>query len=311
MEHNIKAKAIISSLLVLFATLTACTDLEPLTTKVDSMESRLASLENTCKTLNSNISSLQEIAKAVQGCDYVTDVTPIVKNGQTVGYTVKFAKGQPISVYHGTDGKNGKDGISPIISVNKDNNGLLCWTVNGEWMLDGSGHKVAAVGKDGATPKFRIDNGYWEISYDNGSSWAQCGKSTFTDDSFFKDIIVDKENVKFILTDGTDFIIPRNNPLDITFQAADLAVMQNNSTRDIHYSIKTASDEPTIEIISSGDIKAKLTKTDAKTGLITVKTGSLVDKFCKVMILVTDGNTLIMRTLMFQDKGIIVADGSN
>lgn len=36
-------------------------------------------------------------------------------------------------------------------------------------------------GKDGITPKFKIENDYWYISYDNESTWTQLGKATGED----------------------------------------------------------------------------------------------------------------------------------
>ena len=190
--------------------------------KLDNHESRIAKLEELCKQMNTNISSLQTIVNALQNKDYVTGVTPITKNGETVGYTITFSKSQPITIYHGKDGKDGqngtdckdgadgKDGTTPIIGVKQDTDGIYYWTLNGEWMLDANGNKIKAQGtdgkdgangedgedgadgvngdngadgKDGITPQLKIENDYWYISYDNGASWTQLGKATGEDGS--------------------------------------------------------------------------------------------------------------------------------
>ena len=78
--------------------------------KLNDHESRIAKLEELCKQMNTNISSLQTIVKALQNNDYVTGVTPITKDGETVGYTITFTKSQPITIYHGKDGKDGQNG---------------------------------------------------------------------------------------------------------------------------------------------------------------------------------------------------------
>ena len=47
--------------------------------RVDNLESRVVRLEELCKQMNTNISSLQPRVEAVQGYDYVTDITRMVK----------------------------------------------------------------------------------------------------------------------------------------------------------------------------------------------------------------------------------------
>lgn len=129
--------------------------------KLNDHESRIAKLEELCKQMNTNISSLQTIVKALQNNDYVTGVTPITKDGETIGYTITFTKSQPITIYHGKDGKDGqngtdgkdgvdgKDGSIPIIGVKQDTDGIYYWTLNGEWLLDANGNKIKAQGTDG------------------------------------------------------------------------------------------------------------------------------------------------------------------
>lgn len=78
--------------------------------RVDNLENRVTQLEEICKQINTNISSLQNIVAALENNDYVTSVTPITKDGKEVGYTITFTKSQPITIYHGKDGKDGADG---------------------------------------------------------------------------------------------------------------------------------------------------------------------------------------------------------
>ena len=78
--------------------------------KVNHLEGRVDALEELCKQMNTNISSLQTLVKALQQNDYVTGVTPITKNGEVVGYTISFTKSEPITIYHGNNGEDGKNG---------------------------------------------------------------------------------------------------------------------------------------------------------------------------------------------------------
>ena len=81
---------------LLFASCSDEYDDSALTGRVDNLENRVAKLEELCKQMNTNISSLQTIVTALQKNDYVTNVTPIMQNGKEVGYTITFSKSNPI-----------------------------------------------------------------------------------------------------------------------------------------------------------------------------------------------------------------------
>ena len=175
---------------------------------IDGLDSRVTKLEELCKEMNTNITSLQTIVDVLQSNDFITSIVEIKKDGKVVGYTITFGKHDPITIYHGQDGKDGqngtngkdgadgkdgqngadgKDGITPVIGVAQDTDGVYYWTLNGEWLLDDNGNKLpvsgkdgqnGADGKDGITPLLKIENGYWYISYDNGATWTESGKAT-------------------------------------------------------------------------------------------------------------------------------------
>ena len=173
-----------------------------------ALEERVQTLETLCSQMNTNISSLQTLVNALQQGDYVTNVSPVTQEGETVGYTISFLKSAPITIYNGKDGEKGekgeqgeqglqgekgKDGYTPAIGVRQDTDGAYYWTLDGEWLLDNEGNKVkasgsdagegeqgepGAPGKDGVTPQLKIENDYWYVSYDNGATWTQLGKAT-------------------------------------------------------------------------------------------------------------------------------------
>ena len=206
----------------------------PLWEKVNNHEERLSTLEELCGEINSNIEALQTLVEAMEDGDYITKVEPIEENGEVVGYTITFAKSEAITIYNGKDGAD--SGSVPQIGVKKDADGVYYWTVNGEWLLDDAGNKVKAVGvdgkdgadgedgkngtngtngkdgKDGVTPQLKIENNYWYVSYDNGATWTQLGRSTADSGdvagSLFTDVTIDEQYVRFTLADGTSFVIP-------------------------------------------------------------------------------------------------------
>lgn len=208
--------------------------------RVGDLENRVDRLEEQCKQMNTDISSLQTLVEAIQGYDYVTGVTPVTQDGKEIGYTITFTKSAPITIYHGADGQDGapgedgQDGYTPQIGVKQDTDGVYYWTLDGEWMTDDSGNKIKAQGQDGqdgqngtdgadgVTPQLKIENDYWYITYNGGSSWEQLGKATGEDgkdgadgqdgldgDSFFQSVdTANSEYVIFTLADGTQIKLP-------------------------------------------------------------------------------------------------------
>mgnify|MGYP000817439614 CR=1 FL=1 len=220
---------------------------------VHGLEDRVAKLEELCKQMNTNISSLQTIVTALQGNDYVTGVTPVMQSGKEIGYTITFSKSSPITIFHGKDGEN----AAPVIGVKKDTDGIYYWTLNGEWLTDTAGSKIKAEGTDGkdgadgedgengTTPQFKIENDYWFISYDNGDTWKQLGKATGDDgkdgvggDTVFTgvDYKTSGDYVIFTLADGTQIKLPTWS----AFEALQRLCNQTNTNLSALQTIVTA-----------------------------------------------------------------------
>ena len=217
LNNLIMKKLLAFAALFAVVALTSCKyDDDDLWNSVHGLENRVAKLEELCKQMNTNISSLQTIVTALQNNVYVTGTTPLMKDGKEIGYTITFSKGNPITIYHGKDGQDGEDGITPTISVKKDTDGVYYWTLNGEFIVVDGG-KIQAEGKDGTngtTPQFKIENDYWFVSYNNGANWTQLGKATGEDgiggDSMFSgvDYETSTDYVIFTLSNGTQIKLP-------------------------------------------------------------------------------------------------------
>ena len=220
LNNLIMKKLLAFTALFAVVALTSCKyDDDDLWNSVHGLENRVAKLEELCKQMNTNISSLQTIVTALQNNVYVTGTTPLMKDGKEIGYTITFSKGNPITIYHGKDGQDGEDGTTPTISVKKDTDGVYYWTLNGEFIVV-DGEKIQAEGKDGTngtngtTPQFKIENDYWFVSYDNGANWTQLGKATGEDgiggDSMFSgvDYATSTDYVIFTLSNGTQIKLP-------------------------------------------------------------------------------------------------------
>ena len=168
---------------------------------LNDLENRVAKLEELCKQMNTNISSLQKIVEALQDNLSISKVEQI-----SDGYIIHFSDGSTATI---KNGKNSED--APIIGVKKDTDGIYYWTLDGEWLTDEKGNKVKAQGtdgkdgvdgedgndgvdgedgvdgtngkdgKDGITPQLKIENGRWMLSMDNGKTWTDIGQATGAD----------------------------------------------------------------------------------------------------------------------------------
>ena len=186
----------------------SCTNLDEVWNELRDHEERIQKLEALCNRLNSNIEAIQTILTAMEQNDYVTDIVKVMEDGVEVGYSITFAKGGTVTIYHGT---NGADGAAPQISIKKTQDGEYYWTADGEWMTDENGERIPAVVADDpdgeyVTPQFRVAENIWYISYDNGNSWKEIevpGGNNIGDASFFLDVTADSENLYLTLADGT------------------------------------------------------------------------------------------------------------
>ena len=220
----------------LIGVLCSCSQETDYESRISDLEQRVTRLEQLCSEMNANISALQTLVGSMQQGDYITAVNPIEKDGKVTGYSITFAKGTPITIYNGQDGidgqdgKDGTDGHNPVIGVRQDTDGVWYWTLNGEWLLDDNGQKIKAEGRDGkdgengndgqngtdgVTPKLKIEEGYWLVSYDNGQNWTILGKAIIGNDNpqgdgVFLDVdyLTDPDYVIFYLSDGSELKIP-------------------------------------------------------------------------------------------------------
>ena len=135
----------------------------------------------------------------------------------------------------------------------KDTDGIYYWVIDGEWLLDSKGDKIKAVGVDGVdgsngsngedgtngvdgiTPRLKIENDYWYVSYDEGATWMELGKATGEDgtdgsngedgDSIFASVTQDDEYVYFNLADGTMITLPKHDNEHIQFEDFNVKVL--------------------------------------------------------------------------------------
>lgn len=177
-------------------------------------EERIEALEAQCRQLNSNVEALQAVLTALQEHDYITDITKIMEDGVETGYSITFAKGGTITIYHGTDDT---EGSAPKIGISKAADGEYYWTSDGEWLTDEDGEKIPAAVPDDPdgkyiTPHFRVSDGRWYVSYDGGNTWMEFSvTANDEDDDIFQSITYDSNHLYITLSDGSVIALPREH----------------------------------------------------------------------------------------------------
>ena len=255
------------------------TNTDDLWDSIHQLDGRVTSLEELCKQMNGNISSLQKLVQALQDNNSITMVTPVKQGEKTIGYTISFTKGEPITIYHGEKGDkgeqgdkgetgdkgdtgdNGKDGTTPTIGVKQHADGIYYWTLNGDWLRDNSGNMIKAEGKDGAdgeqgeegkagiTPQLKIEDGYWWVSYGEESGWIQLDKVVADNgETIFKEVTQDDDYVYFTLKNETVITIQKYRKLSITFKEGDDLKFDVDETKVVHYTIKSESNKSVIKV---------------------------------------------------------------
>ena len=302
-------KLIFSLCAVVIMVLSGCSKYDdgPLSNRVDDLEKRVTTLEELCKQINTNVSSIQTLVNAMKDNDVITSITPLKEGDEVIGYTISFSKSPSITIYHGNNGS------TPQISVKQDTDGHYYWTVDGEWLLDDDNQKISAEGaKDGITPQYKIENNGWYLSLDGGQTWNYVGSATGSDgDTMFSDIDTSNPDyVTFILSNGTTFTLARQAELAISFDEENLVAMKPNSTRTISYTISGNTGGLHIEVLSSGNVRAKISDNNSETGTLTINTGSTIDEYDKVIMLATNGRTTVMSSISFEQSELRVTSGT-
>lgn len=197
---------------------------------VNDLNDRIAKLEKTVQTMNSEIGSIQSIVNAINERDYIVKIEELADKS---GYSITFAKGNTITIKHGKDGNDGKN--APIIGIDLYE-GVYYWTIttDGEktWLLDHDGNKLKVSGIDGITPILGVDSeGYWTIDMGNGVQRLKDangedvkaigqdgtdGQDGVDGNSFFNDVRYDENSVYFTFPDGKTISIPLSKGVSFT-----------------------------------------------------------------------------------------------
>ena len=318
-----------------------------LTQRVDQLETGLSSLQAKVaeleKSLNSEVAGIKTILDALNAKVYVTSVTETAN-----GYEILFTDGKKATITNGkdgkdgangtngTNGKDGKDGVSPVVGIAAGEDGVLYWTVNGEFVLV-EGAKVPATGAAGANgaagadapvPSFEIDeNGHlWvtvgetktdlgKVVGETGATGAQgpqgpVGPQGAQGDAWFKG--VDTTNPAFVVITLNDeaetkITLPVYNEFDIVFTTAELPAVVGTAVV-VPYTV-TGAEKYTVRAHASEGVMAVV---DAEKNTITIsfaEVNSVADAYVYVTVTENATGAVVVKCLSFTEGVLEVAEG--
>jgi hypothetical protein len=155
---NMKARKTLTLLLLAALTFAACKyddsalweQVNQNTEELAAQAARIAALEAWQAETNTNIQALQTLLSTT---DYITAVTPVVKDGVEVGFTISFLNTPSITIYHGAKGDKGDKGDTPQIGAAQGDDGNWYWTLNGEPLTDASKANPAPTATTASAPR--------------------------------------------------------------------------------------------------------------------------------------------------------------
>ena len=330
-------KYFLLALVVLTGIASSCKyDDDDLWENVNDLADRVTSLEAATKQMNSDIAAMQSIISALQNQVTVSKVEELKD-----GYIIHFSDGTKATIKNGADGKdgangadgkdgangeNGKDGKdganAPIINV-KQEGGVYYWTITvdgkTEWLTDEDGNKLRVSGEDGEdgkdgtsgssgkngnTPLLKVNDGYWMVSYDNGTTYANVkdvngtpvkaeGNDGEAGDSKFTSINKSGDKV-VIVFDGKTYEIPL--AASVTYSGTgidgDVVTLAPKTSVTLNYELSEMLNA-SVEVVKAPDFVA----VEAGNGKLTIKAKSAFTEPGKIVLLYYNANKTITSVL--------------
>lgn len=320
--EKMKTIMTVLSLACLSLSMNSCmkSDIDDIRKELQEHEERLTLLETWQTETNTNIQALQTLLSTT---DYITEVTPVMKNDMEVGFTISFLNTPSITIYHGTNGD------TPQISVTQGEDDNWYWTLNGELLTDAQDNPIKANGIDGdsaplpqlATGTNLTDKGITTdsqnnaivadaiyLSVDGGKTWTRVNGED--GDRFFENVDTTNDDyIIFTLADGSTFQVPRYTGISLTFNPESVSLLYGGTTT-IQCTAGGSADFTTdnLFVLAPAGWKAEIALTrSASTGFTLTVTAPNEDSEGEILVMLDNkkGSTTIGRISVKTAGGIV------
>lgn len=285
----------------------------------DAIQDQIDALKLDVDKINTYLSSISGIIEELENGAYVKGYEEVKNNDETIGYDLTFSDGRTIRVCKGGDTSAE---VLLALGVKQDSDEVWYWTFKGQWLTDPDGNKVRVIGEkgvqgntgtDGISPKLKIEDGWWYVSYDNGKTWQQLSRakgykgSDGTDgadgDSFIKDIQIKEDSVVFLLDGGKALSFPiYSGPLNIVLSEKDITMIPGQTT-NVQYTLIGETDNSRVFVKSSpGGWKVKIDGTPNKPEGSIVITAPQNGGNAEIAIWASSGDNTVMSVIKVTTK---------
>lgn len=287
-----------------------------LVARMDKAEADIKELQTLVSQLNSTLSGLATTVDALKAQDRIVSVTELADKS---GWVVEFSQTGKITIYNGkngidgkdgkdgtngTNGTNGQDGKTPTIGVKLDADGNYYWTVNGDYLLDENGNKIAATAHV-ATPQLRINNGNFEISYNGGVTWEIIGEAGNTGAVIFSKVEDGTDAVTFTLGDGTTIVIPKAGVFSISMDAD--VIISAGASVNVTYTINSADDATVVDAFGTKGFEAEIMASSVSAGIVRITAPNPLTNG-KVYVIAVKGDGTTAARILSCEEGVFNLD---
>lgn len=253
----------------------SCADTSHLDSEIEDLKNAVAELQQQCRTINSSLETLDVALAALKNRDYVTSVQVIKgSDGKVTGYTMTFVNLPTITIWLPEEGQSAAPVDVPVISVKMAQDGVYYWTCDGEFITDENGNMIPA-GTEGQTPKLKVEDGKWYVSYDGEKTWqylTDAPDQQVNGYVFSKVDTSDPTKVVLTLSDGQIITLPTAYESIISLSVVDAGVAHNPG--DV-ITLTYSSLKNVTVIVDDSDVEtSEVVATDSKNGTIKVQTRS-------------------------------------
>lgn len=250
--------------------------------RVDDLENRVDELEQLVADLNTNVTSVTKLVKALQEENRIERIEQVEG-----GYNIVLADGKgTLSI---------RNGEKPSIGISIGEDGIYYWTVDGEFMLD-NGNKIPAT----IAPEFKVEGGCFWFRV-NGGEWAKVAGSD-SGVGLIKDIVESEESVTFILSEGGEIVIPKVQAFRLNIEASEAGIMPYGSV-SIPYTI-TAGDAETKVVAFVGDGLTAKVSGNSENGEINVSAQENVPATTDMVVMAVNGKGVQSSKVITFEKGV-------
>ena len=287
--------------------------------RVDRLNAEVELLEKTALELNDAILQVREFFLAAENGDVIKTLRPL-EDG--TGYVIEFAQAGEIVIRNGKDvedegWQDGEPGKTPVVGVERDEmSGRLCWTVNGEVIVDEEGNPAyltvtADAGQDGTVPMLRVKDGMWQVSY-NGNLWTDLAETSVQVPEggmyWFTKVEQMPEYYVFTLRSSEEVKVSRLLPLNLTVLGYEDLEIVGGMTASVDYLLAGVTSRTKVYAVSNCSLEVSVQMGENGAGKIFFKAPTdLVDG--SVLVYADNGyGSTSMRMFVFRAGRADVVD---